>query len=30
MGQVLSAPMILIGATMLIMAYSRKNKEAAA
>jgi phosphatidylglycerol:prolipoprotein diacylglycerol transferase len=30
MGQVLSAPMILIGATMLVMAYGRKNKEATA
>jgi len=30
MGQVLSAPMILIGATMLVIAYGRKNKEAAA
>jgi len=30
MGQVLSAPMILIGATMLVMAYGRTNKEAAA
>jgi len=30
MGQVLSAPMILIGATMVVMAYGRKNKEAAA
>jgi phosphatidylglycerol:prolipoprotein diacylglycerol transferase len=30
MGQVLSAPMILIGATMLVMAYGRKNKEAKA
>ena len=30
MGQVLSAPMILVGATMLFMAYTRNNKEAAA
>jgi phosphatidylglycerol---prolipoprotein diacylglyceryl transferase len=30
MGQVLSAPMILIGATMLVMAYGREKKEAAA
>ena len=30
MGQILSAPMIIIGATMLAMAYGRKNKEAAA
>lgn len=30
MGQVLSAPMILAGATMLVMAYGRKTKEAAA
>ena len=30
MGQVLSAPMILIGAVMLGMAYGKKSKEAAA
>ena len=30
MGQVLSAPMIIVGAVMLFMAYGRKNKEAAA
>jgi phosphatidylglycerol:prolipoprotein diacylglycerol transferase len=30
MGQVLSAPMIIIGATMLVMAYRSNNKEAAA
>ena len=30
MGQILSAPMIIIGATMLIMAYRSQNKEAAA
>jgi phosphatidylglycerol:prolipoprotein diacylglycerol transferase len=30
MGQVLSAPMIIIGATMLIMAYRSQDKEAAA
>ncbi len=30
MGQVLSAPMIIIGATMLVMAYRSQNKEAAA
>jgi len=30
MGQVLSAPMIVLGAVMLVMAYSAKNKEAAA
>ncbi len=30
MGQILSAPMIIIGATMLVMAYSSKHKEAAA
>ena len=30
MGQVLSTPMIIAGVTMLAMAYSRKNKEAAA
>ena len=30
MGQILSAPMIVAGATMLAMAYNRKNKEAAA
>jgi phosphatidylglycerol:prolipoprotein diacylglycerol transferase len=30
MGQVLSAPMILAGATMLFLAYTRNNKEAAA
>jgi len=29
MGQILSAPMIIIGATMLVMAYRSKNKEAA-
>ena len=30
MGQVLSAPMVLLGATMLVMAYRSNNKEAAA
>jgi phosphatidylglycerol:prolipoprotein diacylglycerol transferase len=30
MGQVLSTPMILAGATMLFLAYTRYNKEAAA
>ena len=30
MGQILSAPMILIGATMLVMAYRSNNREAAA
>ena len=30
MGQVLSAPMILVGAVMLVMAYGRKTKEAKA
>ena len=30
MGQILSAPMILAGAVMLVMAYGRKNKEATA
>ena len=30
MGQVLSAPMIIVGAVMLFMAYGRKTKEAAA
>ncbi|MDH3339020.1 MAG: prolipoprotein diacylglyceryl transferase [Gammaproteobacteria bacterium] len=30
MGQILSAPMIIIGATMLAMAYRSRNKEAAA
>jgi phosphatidylglycerol:prolipoprotein diacylglycerol transferase len=30
MGQILSAPMVIIGATMLAMAYRSKTKEAAA
>ena len=30
MGQILSAPMIIVGATMLFMAYRKNNKEAAA
>ena len=30
MGQILSAPMIIVGAVMLFMAYGRKSKEAAA
>jgi len=30
MGQILSAPMIIIGATMLVMAYRSNNKEAIA
>ncbi|MDH3806820.1 MAG: prolipoprotein diacylglyceryl transferase, partial [Gammaproteobacteria bacterium] len=30
MGQVLSAPMIIIGATMLVMAYRSNKREAAA
>jgi phosphatidylglycerol:prolipoprotein diacylglycerol transferase len=30
MGQVLSAPMIIVGVVMLFMAYGRKSKEAAA
>jgi phosphatidylglycerol:prolipoprotein diacylglycerol transferase len=30
MGQVLSAPMIIVGATMLVMAYGRNKKEATA
>ena len=30
MGQILSAPMIIAGAVMLVMAYGRTNKEATA
>jgi prolipoprotein diacylglyceryltransferase len=30
MGQILSAPMIIVGGVMIAMAYGRKNKEATA